>query len=302
MKHISGKNVYISGGTSGIGLAIARLFASSGANLFRFFPGRRRPARRGAGRNQGRTARRHQQFDAVRLDVADRAAVLTALREAAATFGKPYVLVNSAGIGGAVYFEELTEERFDRTMKINLYGTRYTVEALLPFMKEGGGYIVNVSSMSGVMGLIGYTAYSSSKFAVVGFSEALRSELKPHGIWVSVVCPPQVDTPLLQETDKTKPPETKRLNDNAGLLTADAVALAVRRGLERKKFMIIPGARGRAFYLFNRYFPTSASGWPTASSGKSRRRKEKLTFSDHGSRRSQWPGDSSALTSNPSPR
>ncbi len=256
MKHISGKNVYISGGTSGIGLAIARLFASSGANLFVFSLDD--DDRRAAALEEIRAARRgeHQQFDAVRLDVADRAAVLTALREAAATFGKPYVLVNSAGIGGAVYFEELTEERFDRTMKINLYGTRYTVEALLPFMKEGGGYIVNVSSMSGVMGLIGYTAYSSSKFAVVGFSEALRSELKPHGIWVSVVCPPQVDTPLLQETDKTKPPETKRLNDNAGLLTADAVALAVRRGLERKKFMIIPGARGRAFYLFNRYFPT----------------------------------------------
>lgn len=256
MKNIAGKNVFVSGGTSGIGLAIARLFAAKGANLFVFSLDD--DDKREAALAEIRAVRcgEHQQFAAVRLDVAARETVLPALRDAARTFGKPYVLVNSAGIGGAVYFEELTEDRFDRTMKINLYGTRYTIEALLPFMKETGGYIVNVSSMSGVIGLIGYTAYSSSKFAVVGFSEALRSELKPHGVWVSVVCPPQVDTPLLKETDKTKPPETKRLNDNAGLLAPDDVALAVWRGLEKRQFMIIPGARGRAFYLFNRYFPT----------------------------------------------
>lgn len=256
MISLKDKNAYISGGTSGIGLAVGEKFASLGANVFAFSvdePAMREQAL--AALNKAR-ANDGQRFEAVELDVTDAEQVREKLAEAVKSFGAPYVLVNSAGIGGAVYFEELTDERFDRMMKINLYGTRSTVVALLPYMKPGGGYIVNVSSMSGLFGLVGYTAYASSKYAVVGFSQALRSEMKPHGIGVSVLCPPQVRTPLLEKTDKYKPPETKKVNDNAGLLEPEEVAEALWRGMKKNQAIIVPGRKGRMFYLLDRFWPS----------------------------------------------
>jgi 3-dehydrosphinganine reductase len=231
------------------------LFASLGANVFAFSvdSSEMRAASLGeikaAGKNEG------QRFETASLDVSDNAEVQRVLRAAAESFGPPFVIVCSAGIGGAVYFENLPFERFDRMIKINLYGTRNVIAALLPFMKNGGGYIVNISSMSGLMGLVGYTAYSSSKFGVVGFSQSLRAEMKKDGIWVSVVCPPQVATPLLEKSDKYKPPETKALNDRAGLLSAREVADAILSGMSKKRFLIIPGTRARLFYSLNRLLP-----------------------------------------------
>ena len=255
MKPIQEANVYISGGTSGIGLAVAKKYASLGANVFAFSvddPALIDKAIEEINMVKPDTSQRTQ---GLQLDVTDCEAVERELTSAAKTFGPPTVLVNSAGIGGAIYFEQLSYERFDRTMKINLYGTRNVVAALLPFMKEQGGHIVNVSSMSGLIGIVGYTAYASSKFAVVGFSQSLRAELKRYGIRVSVLCPAQVDTPMLEKTDKYKPPETKRINDNAGLISAEQVAEQMLKAMEADRFIIVPSARGRFFHLVNRLVP-----------------------------------------------
>ncbi|NLH51003.1 MAG: SDR family NAD(P)-dependent oxidoreductase [Myxococcales bacterium] len=232
------------------------MFAALGANVFAFSVDE--PAQREAARSavEKHRVRREQKVEAVALDVSDREAVERVLSAAAVSFGPPDVVLCSAGIGGAVYFENLSFERFDRTMQINLYGTRHTIAALLPFMKGRGGQIVTVSSMSGLIGLVGYTAYATSKFAVVGFSQSLRAELKRYGIWVSVLCPPQVATPLLEKADRDKPPETKAINDRAGLLQPAEVAAAIVRGIEKKQFLIIPGRRARLFHLFHRLAPT----------------------------------------------
>src|SRR5438477_366286 len=80
------------------------------------------------------------------------------------------------------------------------------------------------ASLAGLIGVFGYTDYCASKFAIVGFSEALRSELKPHGIMVSVLCPPDVDTPGFAVENTTKPPETVAISEGAKPMTPDEVA------------------------------------------------------------------------------
>ena len=165
-----GRCVYVSGGSSGIGLAAARLFSSKGADVFIFSVDDKEAMEKALSEIEDAKQYDTQRFESLQLDVSDEKAVAEKLASAADSFGAPYVIINSAGIGGAVYFEKLSFERFDATMKINLYGTRNVIAALLSRMKNGGGYIVNVSSFSGLVGIVGYTAYASSKFAVVGFS------------------------------------------------------------------------------------------------------------------------------------
>ena len=191
----------------------------------------------------------------MQVDVSDRDEVEAVMSRAVWEFGTPEVLINCVGRARPLYFEDVTYEQFDETMKTNLYGAWNTISALLPHMKERGGYIVNVSSMAGLIGIFGYTDYSASKFALIGFSEALRSELKRYGIIVSVLCPPDTDTPGLQEENRTKPPETRVISARAKLMQPDEVSQALIKGMERGKFLIIPGFDGKFNFVLKRLLP-----------------------------------------------
>jgi len=248
------KTVFITGGSSGIGLACAKYTASRGASVAIFARDKKRLAAALADIESCRTGQ-GQKFMGYPLDVADNAAVERVMKKAVKETGDPFILVNSAGLGGAFNFEELSFKRFDDTMKINVYGTRNATAALVPFMKKAGGHIVNVSSMGGFIGVFGYTAYSASKFAVVGFSECLRAELKRYGINVSVLCPPDTDTPMMRTQGAARPKETIAIAGNAGLKTAEYVARAMYRGLEKKRFIITPGIPGKLIYFIKRLFP-----------------------------------------------
>ena len=92
-----------------------------------------------------------------------------------------------------------------------------------------------------MFGVFGYPAYSASKFAVRGFSEALRSELKPQGIHVMPVSPPDTDTPQLAYDNLHKPPETKVISGTAKVMSADAVASEILKGIQRRHLTVIPG-------------------------------------------------------------
>ena len=150
---------------------------------------------------------------------------------------------------------DITYEMFDETMKMNTYGVWNTVSALVPHMKEKGGCIASVSSITGFLGVFGYSDYTASKFAVTGLSEALRSELKPFGITVSVLCPPDTQTPGFDVENLTKPEETKVLSESAKVMTSDAVAKGFIKGIKKGKFMIIPGFDGKLTYLAKRLVP-----------------------------------------------
>jgi len=255
MKDYSTKTAYITGGSSGIGLAIARELISRGATVVLIARNRER-LESASEELQTVINKDHQAVHLVPVDVSKIDKVRDAFSKTVETYGAPDILVNSAGIGYSNHFERTPYERFMDIISINLIGTWNSVAVLEPYMRDRGGAIVNFSSLTGLLGIFGSTAYSASKFGVVGLSEALRSELKRYGISVSVVCPADTDTPQLAEENMTKPYETKVLSGKVRPMSAEAVAKACIRGMEKGKFMIIPGSSGRIIYLEKRLFPS----------------------------------------------
>jgi 3-dehydrosphinganine reductase len=177
------------------------------------------------------------------------------LSNAVSEFGSPDILINSAGIACPLKFEDTQFQKFDDLIKVNLYGTWNTIKALLPQLKQSKGYIVNVSSIAGFIGVFGMTSYSASKFAIIGFSEALRSELKPYGVTVSVLCPPDVDTPMLEKSNMIKPEEAKALSSTADIMTPEAVASFLVKAMSREDFLLIPNVSGKFTHALKRLLP-----------------------------------------------
>ena len=255
MKDYSAKTAYITGGSSGIGLAIASELIRRGATVVLIARNRERleSAREDL---QSLTSKEHQTVHLVSVDISKMDQVRDALSKTAETFGAPDILVNSAGIAYPNYFQEIPYAKLVDVITINLIGTWNVIRVLEPYLRDKDGIILNISSIAGFIGTFGYTAYSASKFGVIGLSEALRGELKRYGISVSVLCPPDTDTPQLAEENKTKPAKTKALSGRSKPMSAEAVAKACIRGMEKGKFMIIPGFSGKIIYLAKRLFPT----------------------------------------------
>lgn len=135
---------------------------------------------------------------ALELDVTDREGWVRAVHEVPAKMGPVQLLVNNAGVSTlGMGFDEIGPELWDRVIAINLTGVYNGVHYFLDGMRAaGGGHIVNTSSMGGLVGFPGLAPYSSTKAAVIGLSEALRAELAPSGIGVSVLCPGSVRSQL----------------------------------------------------------------------------------------------------------
>ncbi len=254
----------------GIGLAIARGFATRGANVV--LAARREDALRDAVATL-ESLRTHpeQRFEFRSLDVSNPAAFNETAQSLVNEFGAPAFLVNNAGRAIPDHFENIPHAQFAETMAINLHGVWNGCAAFVPFMKAAGGTIVNVSSVAGLIGVFGYTDYSASKFAIIGFSEALRAEMKPHGIRVAVLCPPDTQTPGLDAENVSKPKETRALSATTGVLDSDAVAEALFRGLERNRFLIVPGRDAKASALAARIAPGLLRGFIDRAIAKARR-------------------------------
>ena len=247
-------HVYVTGGSLGIGLAIAVRMSALGAHTT-LFARRKEPLVAAAAAVNAARKQPAQRVATRQLDVGDPAQVTEVMARAVADLGPPDVLINCAGRAYPHRFEDLTYDQFTDTLRVNLHGCWNTVHTLLPHMKQKGGYIVNTASLAGLIGVFGYTDYCASKFGLVGFSEALRSELRPYNITVSVLCPPDTDTPGLAAENQTKPEETRAISATAKVMSPEAVAEALIRGMARRAFLIIPGADGRLGVLAKRLFP-----------------------------------------------
>lgn len=255
MKFYNNKTAYITGGSSGIGLSIARILSSYGTNVV-IFARNKEKLKRALAEIEKKKKTLSQRFAFVEMDVSDAQGVKKKIDRTVREFGIPDIVINSAGITCCSRFEQIPFEKFDELMKIDLYGIWNMLQAVIPHMKEnGGGNIVNISSMAGIIGVFGYTAYSAAKFGIIGLSECLRGELKGHNINVSVLCPPDTDTPQLAEENKTKPDETRAIAGNAGLYQPDYVAGKLLKNLVKKKFIIIPGMESKFIYFVKRLFP-----------------------------------------------
>jgi 3-dehydrosphinganine reductase len=169
--------------------------------------------------------------------------------------GTPDLLINSAGVAHPGYVQELDIKIFKWMMDVNYFGTVHVTKEILPAMlRRGTGYIVNISSVAGFLGTFGYTAYGASKFAVHGFTDVLRAEMKLHGIGVSLVYPPDTQTPQLEYESSFKPLETKALAGNTKVMSPDVVAHEIITGIERGKYLILPGLESKLIYLLNGIF------------------------------------------------
>jgi len=199
----------VTGGGSGIGLAIARALAASGWQVTV------------AGRNKEKlqaaaTAIHGAHFEA--FDVTDAEAVRAAVRDVQEARGPVQLLVNSAGGASSAPFEKTGAEAWRHAIDLNLMGTVHSIQAVLPRMKETGwGRIVNVASTAGLTGYRYVSAYVASKHAVVGLTKVLALELAKTGITINAVCPGYTDTEVIASAVKT-------ISKSSGRTAAEALA------------------------------------------------------------------------------
>lgn len=264
------KTAVITGGSSGIGKALALQLAQSGANVFLLARDRPR-LDEVLDLLRLHQIRPDQRFDAFSVDISDAAGVAEALSRVRAT-GDVDILLNNAGVACCDRIENLTDEHFIKMMQVNYFAMVGITRALLPhFRDRGEGTIVNISSLTGAIGIAGYAAYAPSKAAVIAFSECLRNELSSEGIRVSVALPTDVDTPQLHEENRTKPPETHAANSDVRPLGADEAARLILRGVERGDFMVLTAPLlGRLSYSLFRHFPGLIRGAVDSKVGKAK--------------------------------
>lgn len=183
--------ILVTGTSSGIGLAVAIACARAGHRVVATM---RNLDRRAALDEAARDAK--VKISIEQLDVTS-SSVNLKIRELVLKYGPFFGLVNNAGIAISGAFEELTDEDVREQFETNVFGLMAVTRAILPSMRAAGrGRIVNVSSLSGRLGLPGHSAYAATKFAVEGFSESLRWELEPFGVTVHLVSPGAVRTPI----------------------------------------------------------------------------------------------------------
>jgi 3-dehydrosphinganine reductase len=238
----------VTGGSSGLGLATAKLLAAQGAHVWLVA---RDQARLATALAEVQSARvdPHQSFGATSADLSDPARAAAAVQDVTQAIGLPDLVINSAGGAMPGYCQELDPSVYREMMDINYFSTVYTVRAVLPGMiARRSGHIVNVCSQATLVGVFGYTAYGAAKAAVRHFSDVLRFEMKAHGIRVTLVLPPNMDTPGLARENLTKPAETHSIEGSAKTLTPEEAAKEMLNGVAHNRYMVIPGLEGKLYY------------------------------------------------------
>jgi len=241
-----GKWAWIFGGSQGIGLALAEQL--KGRECRTLLLARREEILRPQAERLGSAWKC--------LDVSDWTATSQGIEQALRDLGTPQLVFNCAGLALPGYLEDLSATDIQQMNQVNYLGTAYVCKALLPaLIAQRSGHIVNVSSLGGLMGLFGYTAYCATKFAVMGFSEALRREVAIHGIRVSTVCPPNTRTPGLDQENLRKPPEILAQEEKVQVLEAAQVASYTLKRLPAHPKVIIPSLDGRLAHALARHAP-----------------------------------------------
>jgi 2-hydroxycyclohexanecarboxyl-CoA dehydrogenase len=182
---VSARVAIVTGGASGIGLAIAERLVKDGLTVAVFDP------------NEASVGAAH-----LPVDVSDKDQVDAAVAEVATRFGAPTVLVNNAGVEGFTPFLQIGLDEWNRLLRVNLTGTFLCCQAVLPHMIEAGwGRIVNISSSSAQGGQQMMSHYVSSKAGVIGLTKALALEFGPKGVTVNTIPPGFIDTPMLRAAE-----------------------------------------------------------------------------------------------------
>ena len=269
------QHTIITGGSSGIGRATARLLIRRGAHLS-IIARRQELLDETLAELEALRDNPAQRLRAYSADVTDWEQTQQAIAALTADGYSPDILINAAGFAHPGYFEELPLDTFHKTMDTDFFGTLHPIKAVVPaMMEQRSGHIVNFSSVAGFLGVFGYTAYGAAKFAVRGFSDVLRQEMKPYGIHVSVIFQPDTDTPQLHYENQFKPLETRRIAGAAKALTADQVAQALVRGIERRQVYILPSFDAKLYFLLSNGFTGLFRWYFDRVIAKARRERER---------------------------
>ena len=192
MERFADKVVLITGGASGIGRASAERFAEEGARVACTDVNVE-----GLAETVAQIEKLGGQALAIESDAADAGSARAAVATCVEKLGKPNILCNVAGVGGFARTEDLTLERWELILGVNLSGTFFMSQACIPYLLECQGNIVNVASLAGLIGQAYSAAYCASKWGVVGLTKALAVEYVKQGLRVNCVCPGGVATPIL---------------------------------------------------------------------------------------------------------
>jgi 3-dehydrosphinganine reductase len=246
------QHIVITGGSSGLGLELARLLAAEGARLTLV-------ARNLSKLEEAASALRQQvsgaKITVLAVDVCNEQAISRAMQQIAEQGQGIDMLINSAGILREGYFEKLAAEDFREVMEINYFGLLNATRAALPFLQQSRGRLVNIASIAGLTGAFGYTSYCASKHALVGLSDTLRYELQPKGIRVHLVCPGEFDSPMVDELDKARTPENRAHAQTIPKAGVEPIARDTLAGIRAGKYLIIPTFPARLVAFAIRHFP-----------------------------------------------
>lgn len=245
------KVAIVTGGSSGIGKALAISFAKRGAKVVI------------TGRNEERLQEVAVELDGLnaanlclKLDVASASDNKFLIDETIKTFGQIDILVNNAGISMRALFEEIELDVFQRVMDINFYGALYATKYALPHILKSKGSIVGVSSINGYRGTPARTAYTASKYAMNGFFESLRTEVMHRSVHVLVACPGFTGTNIRNAAltaDGTSQGESPRNEGN--MMTAEEVAEGIIKAIKKRKRDVVFTTQGKLAVFLNKIIP-----------------------------------------------
>jgi len=228
MRDFDGKSAFVTGGASGIGLAMARAFAEAGMKVM--LADVETAALEKALQGLSNYGNRVQ---GIRCDVADPESMERAAQAAFDSFGNVHVVCNNAGVAAGGGIDNISIDNWRWVVDVNLMGVVYGVRNFLPHMMKHreGGHIVNTASMAGMTNGMGFSPYAATKFAVVAMSEGLAMQLQPHGIGVSVLCPEFVRT-RIGESGRNRPERYGESPQLDPASPAAAVVAEIARRLE----------------------------------------------------------------------
>lgn len=252
MRDLAGKTAFVTGGASGIGLALCRAFAEAGmkvmlADIEADALDRALDELEGVG----------PAVRGVVCDVADPGSVERAAQATLQAFGQVHVVCNNAGVAGAGGIDHISIDTWRWVLDVNLMGVLYGIRAFLPHLRAHGegGHIVNTASLAGMTAGLGFSPYVASKFAVVGMSEGLALQLKPHGIGVTVLCPGFVRT-RIGESGRNRPArygQSPVLDpQSAGAALVAEIAKLIETGLDPSEVatQVLSAIRDNELYVF----------------------------------------------------
>ena len=278
MKSLKDKVAAITGAASGIGRATALRLANLGCHL-----GLSDVDTKGLAETAEMCRKLGVKVTETRVDVADREAMYNWADEIVREHGKVNVILNNAGVSVGATVEDISYSDFEWIMGINFWGVVYGTKAFLPHIKRAGeGSIVNISSVFGLIAVPAQASYNASKFAVKGFTEALRAELEIEGSNIGVTCvhPGGIKTNIARSARTTEragfiSAQSTADFEKAFITTADSAAGDIINGILKNRRRVLIGPDAVAIDLMQRLLPTGYQ--KLVSEGAKLRKRRMLT-------------------------